>query len=111
MVWAPDTEPAAGEKLTLPLGPDASQFEVKAFAHDLVDGGKRLVEQKQRRLEQERSRDGDALPHPARELTRPRVFEAFQADEFDEPFDSVVGQVRARDLERKPDVRGDRTPR
>ena len=45
-----------------------------------IDGGERLVEQQQPRLQRQRARDAHALRHAARQLARIRVLEVGEAD-------------------------------
>ena len=79
-----------------PLGPDALQLEVQALAGHLVERAERLVEQQDLRLDHERTRDRDALAHAARELRGPRLLEALEADELDQPVDHAGPGLDAR---------------
>ena len=47
---------------------------------DRVEGGERLVEGEHRLLGEQRAQEGDALPHPARELGGPRPLEAAEPE-------------------------------
>ena len=49
-----------------------------------IDGGERLVEQQQSRLQRQRARDADALRHAARQLARIRILEVGEADGIEE---------------------------
>src|SRR5207237_261995 len=64
------------------LLPELRELAVQIFTCLRVEGGERLVHQQHLRIERERPRDGDALPHPARELVREAVPEAREMDEI-----------------------------
>src|SRR5262249_57683055 len=60
--------------------PERQQVVVEAKAGDLVERGKRLVHQQERRLGDERARDRGAHLHPARELARITLRKAGKSD-------------------------------
>ena len=70
----------------LPVGEPVTRELVRGVirrAYGRVDGCERLVGEQDVRLGHERPGDADALLHPARELIRERLLEAFQVDELD----------------------------
>src|ERR671918_532944 len=61
--------------------PDPQELQVHLLPGELVEGGERLIQAHDMRLQQERSGDGHALLHPARELPRILRRERAQPDE------------------------------
>ena len=94
-----------------PLGPDPLQLDVEALAGHLVERAEGLVEQQHPRLGDERAGDRHALAHAARQLRRPGLLEALQADELDEVGDGGRRDRGAGHLQGELDVRLDRAPR
>src|SRR4051812_33070065 len=59
--------------------PDPLDIAVKLFAGERIERGERFVHEKHARVWGERTREGDALFHPAGKLMDVRAFEARQA--------------------------------
>ena len=93
--------------------PEPQDLDVEALPGEGIEGTERLVEQEDRRLEGERSRDREPLTHPAGELARPRSRPVAQADQAQEvPRASLArGRAHAAHLEREGDVGEGRAPR
>src|SRR5207237_1103006 len=70
--------------------PHAEELLLHRLAGLRVEGGERLVEQKQLGIRREGARQVHPLLHATRELRRPRVVEAAKADELDEPLSDTA---------------------
>ena len=64
--------------------PDAQQLLVHVLAGDLVERAERLVHQQDLRPRDERPRDRDPLPHPARQLPGIGLLEAAEPDQLEQ---------------------------
>jgi len=93
--------------------PHAEELLLHRLAGLRVEGGERLVEQKQLGIRREGARQVHPLLHATRELRRPRVVEAAKADELDEPLSDTARLSAGTPLHLEPieDVAGDRPPR
>lgn len=72
------------------LAPDAQKFEAHFIAGHCVEGGKWFVHQQNLRVEQQGTRDCNALLHAARELVNGGVCEPVEADEGDQLASAVL---------------------
>ena len=92
--------------------PDVQQLDVQPFARHLVECTERLVHEEESRVERQRSRDRNALLHPAGELPGVVALEAAELDELEHLLDlgRAPFPVPAGQLERQGDVLGDGAP-
>ena len=82
-------------------------------ARQRVERGERLVEAEHRPAGEQRARERDALAHPARQLVRPGVLEALEAEVLQQRGGALAcrGAIEARDAQRERGVVGGARPR
>ena len=85
-----------------PLGPEIEQIGAQRLGGQHVERREGLVHQQQRRVHDDRSRQPDALPHPARQFLRVGVLEAVQADQVDRGERAAAALLRGHALRLQP---------
>ena len=88
------------------LAPQPQKFQVQVLPRDLVQSAKGLVHEQKLRVEGQRTGDGDALLHPARELPGVVAGELLQPHQGQHPLSTgfMLGFREAHHLQRQHHV-------